>query len=365
MSVRTHLRRLAALGAVGAVALAATGCTATAPAGDDEPRRYDLATYVAPTAPHGKTLVWMIEEIAERSDGRILIEPYWQSSLIPADELLTATADGLADFAFLTPQYNPAELPLSQVTSIPFVTSDLGALGSALSTLTAESEAYQNEWASAGVTPLAFATAAPTMFAAKEPVTGLDWLEGKSIRAAGYAASAVQAAGGNAVSLVVGELYESIERGLLDGYTSMIFDAVPSLSLEEVAPHIADTGIGVYTFNAIIANPQAWDGMPEADRELIQGVIDEFGELYLENLAAGEDEACDVVLAAGGSVTVWDASETRAWAELIGDEPLQQWKAAAEAAGAPADEFHAEYLAAIRAAESGSALTGMARCASR
>jgi len=360
--------------AVGAAMLALAGCASPTPStdgssteasSDETPRVYKLATYVAPTAPHGKTLVWLADEVSKRTNGVVTIETYFNGELLPADELLSGVVDGRADFVFMTQQYNPAELPLSQITSIPFVTTDMSALSSALDYLAENSEAYQEEWESAGVVPLAFTAAAPSLFATKEPAPGVDWIQGRSIRAAGQAATAVQAAGGNAVSLVVGEIYESIQRGLLDGYTSMILDAVPSLSLEEVAPYIADTGLGTYSFNAIVANAATWDSMPEADRTLIAELAAEFDGRYRDAVTIGEDEACDAILAAGGEVTVWPDREIDKWKQLVGDAPREAWQSAAEAAGAPAEAFYDEYMEAIDAASGDSVPSGMARCAER
>lgn len=358
---KTTMRALAAL--IGTAALVLSGCAGGGSGGDgDGPRTYKLATYVAPTAPHGQTLVWLAEEVEKRSGGEVRIQAYYNGELLPADELLAGVVDGRADLAFMTPQYTPAELPLSQITSIPFVTTDMAVLAGALADLSENSPAYQSEWSSAGVVPLAFAASAPSLFAATEPVPGVDWIAGKSIRAAGQAATAVQAAGGNAVSLVVGEVYESIQRGLLDGYTSMILDAVPSLSLHEVAPHIVDTGLGTYTFNAIVANADVWGSMPEEDRELIAGLAAEFDERYRAAVTVGEDDACEIVLAAGGSVEVWPASETEKWRDMVGDESREAWESAA---GGAAGDFYDEYMAAIEAASTDPAPSGMARCADR
>lgn len=345
-------------------ALAATALSAcTTEGGEGESHTYTFATYVAASAPHGQALVWLIDEIEERSDGRVILEPYWDGSLLPAAELLAGVAEDRADFAFLTPLYNPAELPLSQVTSIPFATADVRALSTAVTDLYEDNADYQREWEATGVLPLNFVSVAPSMFATKEPISGLDDLDGMSIRATGYGAAAVQAAGGNAISLVVGELYESLERGLIDGYTSMIFDAVPSLSLQEVAPYVVDTGLGTYGLNSIAVNPQTWDGIPEADRAVIEEVVAEFADHYFDNLAAGEDAACDAVLEAGGDVTVWSDRETDRWAELVGDAPLDQWRSTASATGADIETFYQDYRDALANADESP--SGMARCAAR
>lgn len=363
MNTRYRTAGILVAGALAVGGLAA--CSPAAPSeGGGESHTYTFATYIAESAPHGQALAWFFDEVEARSDGRVVFEPYFDGSLIPAAELLAGVGEDRADFAFLTPLYNPAELPLSQVTSIPFATTDVRALSDAVTELYAGNADYQREWEQAGVVPLNFVAVAPSMFAAKDaPVMSYEDLAGTSIRASGYGAAAVQAAGGNAVSLVVGELYESLERGLIDGYTNMIFDAVPSLSLQEVAPYISDTGLGTYGLNSIVANPQVWEGISEEDRAVIEEVIGEFDDRYFENLAAGEDAACDAVLEAGGEVVVWSDKDIDAWADLVGDAPLDQWKSTAAGTGADIDALYDDYRDALAGATESP--SGMARCAGR
>jgi len=357
--MKSRVRSTIAGAAVGAIALLAAGCTTTAdPTG---PQTYTMAIYISNSAPHGEALGWVIDQLKERSGGRIVIEPYYDGSLLPAAEILAGVAEDRADFGFMTPLYHPAELPLSQVTSIPFATTDVRAVSSAVTNVYAENADYQHEWEAQGVDVLNFIGVAPSMFAGKEPVTGLDYIEGRSIRAAGYGAIAIEVAGGNPVSLVVGELYESLDRGLIDGYTNMLFDTMPSLSLQEVAPYIADTGLGTYGVNSIIVNPGVWEGFSDSDRALIEELIPEFEARYFDNLAAAEDKACELTKEAGGNVVVWSDADVSKWKALVGDRPLEQWRSTVENTGADVDAFYDAYLAGLAGAANEP--SGMARCA--
>lgn len=360
-------RKAVAVFAVVLMGASLAGCASGSATGSDgSTRTYSLATYLAPVGPHGETIQWVADEIAARSDGEVEIEPYYSGALLGADELLAGAKDGRADFVLFTPQYNPAEMPLSQVVSIPFTNSDTLALGSALTELSTDNTDFQDEWKAAGVDPLVFVPGTPTVFAGSEEVAGADWLDGKSIRAAGYLGSAVQAAGGNAVSLVVGEIYESMERGLISGYTSVPLDSVVSLSLQEVAPFVADTGLGTFGFNTLAVNSQRWASMPAEDRELIESVLEDYSDHYFEILTQKEDEGCDALLEAGGGVNVWPENETDAWAKKLGDAPFTQWLASAGASGADAQRFYDQYIDAIEAAGGDEPTpSGMARCADR
>lgn len=366
--LNANLRRMAAVVATVAAATAVSGCASAAAPGAEggAVRTYTFATYMPPMSPPGDAIQWFADEVAERSDGEIKIEPYFSGSLLGPEELLAGTKDGRTDFVHLAPQYNPAELPLSQVVSVPFVNSSTVALGDALSALYEENVDFQNEWTRTGVDPLLFIPAAPTVLATTEEVTTLDGVDGKSIRALGYIAAAVQAAGGNAISLASGELYESLERGLIDGYASVPLDAIQSLSLQEVAPFIADSGLGTFGFTALGVNSQSWASMPQSDRDVIESVLDDFPTTYFGLLDTIEEEACDAILDAGGAVNVWADEQTTAWAQKLGDAPLQSWLASASTGGVDAQAFFDAYVDAVEvSAGENPAPNGMARCAAR
>src|SRR5690606_15512790 len=131
------------------------------------------------------------------------------------------------------------------------------------------------------------------------------WLAGKTLRASGYIAEALQKAGGNAVGLPVVDVYEAIQRGTIDGYTNMILDTVPVLSLQEVSPWIAETGLGLYTVNTLSINKNKWDSLSDEHKQIFEDVADRWQEYYLDQLTEVEDAACQLLIENGGGSTVW------------------------------------------------------------
>jgi TRAP-type C4-dicarboxylate transport system substrate-binding protein len=364
---RRYWRTAAVGSAVGALLL--TGCSGVnggtnGPGeGSISSTRLQLATFVGPQTPYGAAIEAFVEDVAERSDGAIEIEVFWEGALLNGPDVLTGVADGRADLGFSNANYSPAELPLSQVISVPFLSNDVVATQDAFAQLYESNEDYKSEWSSLGVRPMAFQSVTPMVVLGETVPDNVEWFSGKTVRATSVMGNAVQEAGGNAVALALNELYESAQRGLIEGAASLNFGTIPSISIEEVMPHVADPGTGIYSQTTLIINEGTYESMDEAVRDVIDEAADGFNAEYLDQLAVFDAETCDVVLAAGGSVTKWSEDETAEWEELLGDSIIDTWKDAASTSGADVDAFFDEYLSLIEQPVDSDYVDGVAACA--
>lgn len=324
-----------------------------------------LATYLAPTAPPAIAMQWAADELNERSDGEVSIEIFFAGSLLDGPDILSGVAQNRADMGLMTMSYNPGELPLTQATAVPFENDDADALSRALNDLWESNEPFQQEWTNNNVHPLTFIGAPTGIVSAKEPIESLDWFDGKNVRATSYTANALSAVGANPVGITLGEVYEGMERGTVDGYASMLMDTITSASLDEVSPFVTATGLGTYGGNVVLINPSVWDGFSDDHRSLFEEVFAEFPQHYLETYSGVEDETCDALIAAGGGVNVWEESETQRWADVVGDSVLDDWKNAVNGAGLDADAFWEAYQSALADHQREDFQSGMERCANR
>lgn len=367
--INTHVRVKIAMGSIAVLTFGAVGCASpTSNASGDSglpATELQLAIFNSPQTPYGEAVQWFIDEADARSDGAISIKPYWDGALLAGPDVLTGLSEGRADLGFSSQLYSPAELPLSQVTTVPFQTSDVVGVQNAFGELYETNSDYKAEWSRHNVTPLSVQGVAPMLLAGAEVPEGVDWLEGRQIRASGYVANAIQEAGGNAVALVVSEIYEAAQRGMIDGVASQNLGTVPSLSLQELMPHLADPGTGVYTGTYLAANSAKWESLDPDVREVLETLSAEFNDVYLDAVKSYDEKACDAFLEAGGSVTIWDESETERWSSLVGDELLNEWKASASRSGADADAFYEQYKQLLSEEHESDYVDGMAACAER
>lgn len=351
--------------------LVGCGGTPSAPSGTDGTDSADqqvnlqLATYLAPTAPPAIAMQWAVDELNARSDGSINVEIFFAGSLLEGPDILSGIAQGRADMGLLTMSYNPGELPLTQATAVPFQNDDADALSAALNDLWAENEPFQEEWTKNGVHPLTFIGAPTGIVSAKEPIPNIEWFKGKNIRATSFTANALSAIGANPIGITLGEIYEGMERGTVDGYASMLMDTITSASLHEVSPFVTATGLGTYGGNVVLISPATWDRLSGAQQDVFNEVFGEFPEHYMNTYSAIEDETCDALIEAGGGVNVWSDAETQRWSDAVGTSVLDAWRDSVNRVGLDADAFWDAYQTSLADNQSADFMSGMARCAAR
>lgn len=349
-----------------ALALAACGGSGGAAGGDS----YDLkfASYNVPTAAEAVASKEWAKDVEEATDGRVSIEFFYQEALLSGAETLPGVADGRADMGYIAGAYYPAELPLSNVAGVPFVTENAEAQGRAFTDLYQNNDALRQEWESLGVHVVTWAPVPPNIVAMKEPADSLDDLEGKKIRGYGYVSEALDIAGASAVGISQSEVYEALQRGVLDGTSGASLDIAADRDYQEVAPHYMDINFGNYAVTANIINLQTWESMPEDIRQAITDVSEGYLDRYLESLAELEVKACDELLDAGGDVTILDEADTAEWRDEAGPAIREVWAkdVAASNPDVDTDAFFEDYTSTLEQYEADSEYeSAMKRCAER
>lgn len=320
--------KIGAAAALATAVLALTACgggDSTAAAGE-ETFKLKLASYQPPTAAEPMATERWAKQIEEKTDGRVKIEFFYQEALLPGAETLQGVADGRADMGYLADAYYPAQLPLTNIAGLPFQTSSPEAQGHALAKLYEENTDFRAEWDAQNVHVLTWAPVPPNVVAVKDKVESLSELEGKKIRAIGYSGPAFEMAGMSPIAISQSEVYESLQRGVLDGTSGGSLDILTDRDYQEVAPHFLDVNSGNYAVTMNVINKKTWDSMP-AD---IQGIINEanagYLDTYIEVLGEQEVSACKELMDAGGTATLLPESETAAWEAEAKPAMIERWK---------------------------------------
>ncbi|HWH32770.1 MAG TPA: C4-dicarboxylate TRAP transporter substrate-binding protein [Egibacteraceae bacterium] len=330
-----------------------------------EERELTMASWYAPDTFQGAAINWWIEELAKRTGGAVTVKTYWSESLLGAAEIANGVRDGRVDLGHFCYCYTPGDFPLSTVVEVPFMGDNIGAQVTALNELYKDDEAYRNEWESGGIKLLSHNPVQPALVGAPEPIGGLDWFQGKSIRASGFFAEALKKVGASPVSLPVGDTYEAMQRGTIDAYGSVLLDSLGPLSLLEVGKHVVDPGLGHFVASAWTISQQTWDSMePE-----LQAVIEEISAAYPEKLIEAsfdiEDKNCQAIKEAGGTLTKLSEADTQRWRELVGESGLDSFVQRASAAGVDGRAFWEKYDALYQEAAEGAHadyVSGVDRC---
>lgn len=339
--------------------------------GDDvveaEPMQLQLASFLSETTSQGVAILWWIEELERRTGGNVTVETFWDASLLGAEEVRDGVGDGRVQLGNMTYAYTPSDFPLTSMVEVPFLGDNLGAQAEALNQLYDENDQFQAEWEQQGIKVMSFVGIPPALTGAQEKVDTVDWYNGKTVRASGYFVTALELVGGNPAAIPVTDVYEAMQRGTIDAYGGLILDVIVPTGLYEVGSDIHDPGLGHYANSTLTMELATWESLsPE-----VQGVIEELNAEFPAKLSeaaiASEDAACEVILDAGGSVSVFPEAETQKWADAIGDAPLNDWIAKAEGVGVEdASSMYDAFVGYYQEAEEGDFAgleSGAARCA--
>lgn len=282
----------AAIAGSAALALTACGGSGTSQVADDgEGVSLTVTTTIGgPDNYHNVPIDAFFSAVEEASDGRVSFDFSYANAIVPPAEVGSAMADGTVDSGLVVTSYNPSEFPVSNWASKLAFAGESGPPAAALDRPAAvmdwwfsQPEAMQSDFNDQGLMPLTPGFNAHTAYhlICTEPVTSLEEAQGKSVRSPGEAwAETATAIGMEPVSLPGAEMYESLQRGIVDCVMADATDMVSS-DLTEVAKHYTTVNLPGFTAYGIFMSQQTWDSL---DPEL-QTIVWEQIPVYLESLA--------------------------------------------------------------------------------
>jgi TRAP-type C4-dicarboxylate transport system substrate-binding protein len=270
---------------------------------------------------------WFAEQVEDRTDGRVEFELFLDGTLVGAAETLPAVLDGRADAGYLCDCYAPNEFPVWSLFSTPFAGNNAEAfMRTAVELYQDDAGLLAEEFEGLGLHANWFHTIGAGLTYMREPIESVSDLRGLRLRAIGLTAEAFASAGAEPVAMDPGEIYESVQRGAIDGVGTFFFPSAHAFGVEEVAPHVGDPGTGFYASVGFIMNAEVWESLPADIQDVFNEVSDELmSGVAIDIYEQASAEACDAFLAAGGTVTVFAEEEVQSWRDEVLPPMLDQW----------------------------------------
>ncbi|MEX2291082.1 MAG: C4-dicarboxylate TRAP transporter substrate-binding protein [Mycobacteriales bacterium] len=293
---------------------------------------------------------WWADEVEKRTDGQVTFERHYAGSMFGVQETFAALGDGRVDVGWLGSAFFPAELPLFSIAGVPFQTDHpLGQAG-AFYELWKSNEAFQSEWEEHGVRPIIFQPWSGGVMGTKKPMDSIDKLKGLRLRTVGFVAPAMSELGVETVAIPTEELYEAIQRGVVDGYAPFSFDrSIVDAGVTDVAPYTLDLRIGHYAQAPIAMSQQTWSKLPEDVQKVLTEVAEEFMfEQALDLYTQQQTETCDHILQNGGTVTRFSDAQRDELEKRVKNVSLETWLGNTKKQGVDqqvVEEFREQFLA--------------------
>jgi len=273
------------------------------------------------------------KEIEKRTNGRVIVTMHYGGTLTPAPQVYDGVAKGISDVGMSVFAYTRGKFPLLEVIDLPLgVRSGLAA--------TKLINDFNNKFKPKEldeVKVMYLHAHGPGIFHTKKAVNKLEDLKGRKIRCTGMAAKIVAALGGAPVAMAMGETYDALSRGVVEGSMAP-YEALQGWKWGEVVNFTTENyGSSYSTGFFVVMNKEKWNALPPD----IQKIIEKINEEWAERQGKGWDEidkaGRDFILKLGNQIIPLSADEDWRWFKLVRplhDEYVKNMKAK----GLPGDE---------------------------
>jgi TRAP-type C4-dicarboxylate transport system substrate-binding protein len=270
-----------------------------------------------------------IKRIEEATQGRVTLRHVAGGALLKPEKILEGVGGGMADAGALVVSFYLGQLPISGTLA---GTVDLkkgnkldqrGVAAISLKLLE-EFPQLTEEFTRHGVTPVLWIPTNPYAIVSTTPISKLEDFRGKRIRVFGNnIPKLVTAAGAVPMSIGFGEVYTSLQTGLIDGAMTDT-QSITVAKFVEVAPNVTTTGPKEGAFTAFspvayVFNTQKFESLSEEDREIILRVSREMTLEAADVMKESSDAAFEDLKKAGAKINHLSEGDTAEFASLAPD----------------------------------------------
>jgi TRAP-type transport system periplasmic protein len=254
------------------------------------------------------------KEIMKRSNGRVEITYFPGGTLLAPAKVADGLATGIADIGLSHIGYNPGRFPESEVLDLP-VGYPTGWVGTYVAN-DFFAKYKPKEWDK--ITLLVASGSNTTgVFTGKKAVRKLEDFKGLTLRGAGEVADAISALGGTPRDMPMGDVYDSMSKGTVDGVL-VALETLKSFKIAEVAKYNTFCWpVGnMYTFY-VAMNTDKWNALPADIKKIFNDVDQEYIDKYALAWNKINKEGTEYSKSLGNELIILSADEAARWKAAV------------------------------------------------
>ena len=299
------------------------GATGIAPAGAQSksaPIKLKFSNPHPLTFSSAPVMAAFCEEIRKRTNGRVEITHYAGGTLTTFPKVYDGIVNQVSDIGHSHIGYTRGRFPMTEILDLPV------GYTSGFVTTHVKQDYYKKfkpkEWNDVHV--LYFWAVGPQILTTtKKPFSKLEDLKGMKIRGQGRPADIIKALGATPVALEMGDVYDSAQRGLLDG----IFEAMETwkgFRLGDVIKYAALTQKAtgsIYTFY-VAMNKDRWNALPDDIKKIFTDTAEEWVDRHAVKTLEADQAGMDYFKQRGGKLLAVSDEELKKMNKAV--EPVIQ-----------------------------------------
>jgi TRAP-type C4-dicarboxylate transport system substrate-binding protein len=293
-------------------------------------------------AQHKHTLLAMewAKEIEKRTDGRVKITVFPGGTIAPPNKAYQGVITGISDLAFSVCDYTRGRFLLMEGLELPY-----GIKTSGTKLIMAYYKKFQPEEFN-DTKVMYFHGHGPGIIHTREPVRTFEDIKGMKIRCGGGIAEIAKHLGAAPVSMSMGEAYDALSKGVVEGIYAP-YEPLEGFNLAEVVNYTTECyDIGYTTVQYIVMNKDKWNALPNDIQTIIEKINDEWVEKTSELWNELDKTAKQFCIQKGHEIISLTKEESERWVNA--QRPLfEKYIKNANARGLPAEKavkFCFDYL---------------------
>lgn len=303
---------------------------------DLEPVHLRLSTIVGPTSSISVIMEWFNDELEARTDGKVTSDLAFGGSLLPGPDFLSGVVEGRAEGGLLVPAYHPTELPLTNLIMLPAQGHNQGARPRAFQHMLDNNEAIQAEIEGSGMYVIGMTPNSTQASVVTERVETVEDYDGLRMRVPGIPGIGFEAIGVEPAFISAEEVYESLQRGIVDGVT-FPWEVHWAAGTYEVGNYIVQDGIGESGMAMHAISLDVWESLDPRVQQIIGEIQEEWYDKLDEFLLEVDQQACDAFIENGNEIIIFSEEEQQKMFDATHELMFNKWRDDAVATGLDED----------------------------
>lgn len=257
------------------------------------------------------------DEVKKRTDGKVVVEYYPGGTLTKSTQVYDGVVSGLSDIGTALFAYTRGRFPVMEAVDLPIgYTSGVQA--------TKVVNDFYNEFKPAELsdTEVMFlhAHGAGILHTKGKAVRSMADMKGLKFRGHGTSAQVIKVLGGTPVSMPMPELYQSLQKGIVEGALYPL-EVNKGWRMGEVVNYVTNSHSIAYTSSFfMVMNKQKWNSIPTD----LQAVIRQINQEFIPKHGDAWDESDKIGLeyfkSLGHEVVELSDAESQKWKDAV--EPV-------------------------------------------
>ena len=249
---------------IGCAVIAAGACCAFTAAAQDKPVQLKLSSWVPPQHPLNPSLQAWAEDIRKATGGTLTATLFPSEQLGKAFDHYDMARDGITDFAYVNPGYQPGRFPVMAGASLPFLFTNAKSGTAAI-------DAWYRQYAAKEMKDVQFCFAFvhdPGALHARKKIVAPEEIRGLKVRpATSTVGQMVTLLGGTNVQASAPESRDMLERGVADAIT-FPWGSISLFGIDKVVKYHMDMPLYITPF-VWVMNRAKHESLSPAQRKVV------------------------------------------------------------------------------------------------